>query len=176
VRRERARSRKPARRRKPARKTRRRIDARAKTLVVAAEPPIDRDPQSLVPGFLDRLVQTLQALEASGTPFKFVEGFRSVERQQWLFGSGRPAAPFGRPGPVLTFRDGVDKLSNHQGNGTPGSGRAADCYPMKDGRVFIPKASDPVWRAYADAARAHGLEAGLFWTSFRDAPHVELSP
>jgi hypothetical protein len=42
--------------------------------------------------------------------------------------------------------------------------------------VFIPRASDPVWRTYADAARAHGLEAGFFWTSFKDAPHVELSP
>jgi hypothetical protein len=47
---------------------------------------------------------------------------------------------------------------------------------MKDGRVFIPKASDPVWRAYADAARAQGLDAGFFWTTFQDAPHVELPP
>jgi hypothetical protein len=143
---------------------------------VALEPPIDRDPQSLVPEFHERLTQTLQALEASGTPFKFVEGFRTVERQQWLFGSGRPAAPFGRSGPILTHRDGVSRLSNHQGDGSPGSGRAADCYPMKNGRVFIPKASDPVWRAYADAARAQGLDAGFFWTSFQDAPHVELLP
>jgi hypothetical protein len=168
--------RKQARPRKPARKARRRINARAKTLVVALEPPIDRDAQSLVPEFRERLARTLQALEASGTPFKFVEGFRTVERQQWLFGSGRPTAPFGRSGPILTHRDGVSRLSNHQGDGSPGSGRAADCYPMKDGRVFIPKASDPVWRAYADAARAQGLDAGFFWTTFQDAPHVELLP
>jgi hypothetical protein len=168
--------RKRARARKRTRRARRRIDARAKTLVLAAEPPVDRDPRSLGPEFRERLTQTLRALEASGTPFKFVEGFRTVERQQWLYGSGRPAAPFGRPGPILTHRDGVDSLSNHQGDGTPGSGQAADCYPVKDGRVLIPKASDPVWRAYADAARAHGLSAGYDWTTFKDAPHCELAP
>jgi hypothetical protein len=143
---------------------------------VAAEPPIDRDPRRLVPEFRERLERTLQALEAAGTPFKFVEGFRTVERQQWLYGSGRPAAPFGRPGPILTHRDGVGSLSNHQGDGIPGSGQAADCYPLKDGRVFIPKAADPVWRAYADAARAQGLSAGYYWTTFKDAPHCELAP
>jgi hypothetical protein len=120
----------------PARKAsdrrKRTIDARAKTIVVAAEPPIDRDPANLVPAFRERLEESLQALEASGTPFKFVEGFRTVERQQWLYGSGRPGAPFGRQGAILTFKDGVKALSNHQGDGTPGSGRAADCYPVRD--------------------------------------------
>jgi hypothetical protein len=164
----------------PARKAsdrrKRTIDARAKTIVVAAEPPIDRDPANLVPAFRERLEESLQALEASGTPFKFVEGFRTVERQQWLYGSGRPGAPFGRQGAILTFKDGVKALSNHQGDGTPGSGRAADCYPVRDGRVYIPKASEPVWKAYADAVQALGLVAGFYWKSFQDAPHCELSP
>jgi len=152
------------------------IDAQAKTLALAAEPPVDREPDHLVRAFWTRLEQTLQDLEAAGTPFRFVEGFRSVERQQWLFGSGRPSAPFGRPGPVVTFKDGVKARSNHQGDGTSGSGRAADCYPLKDGRVFIPKAADPVWEAYARAAEARGLVSGHHWKSFQDAPHCELPP
>jgi len=161
----------PAKRRRPLA-----IDARAKTLALAVEPPIDRDPTHLVPAFWTRLEQTLQDLAAAGTPFRFVEGFRTAERQQWLFGSGRPDAPFGRPGPIVTFKDGVQALSNHQGTGAVGSGRAADCYPMKDGRVVIPKAADPVWEAYAVAAEARGLVAGHHWTSFKDAPHCELPP
>jgi hypothetical protein len=40
--------------------------------------------------------------------------------------------------------------------------------------VIIPAASDPLWKAYADAARAHRLTAGLYWPRLRDAPHCEL--
>jgi hypothetical protein len=101
-------------------------------------------------------------LSSGGRPFKFVEGFRTTERQQWLFGSGRPAVePFGRPGPIVANADGVTKISNHQGTGTPGSGRAADCYPLKNGKVHIPPNTDPVWAAYATAVEKQG-------------PHCEL--
>ena len=175
---------KPASRPRPARGARPRakvavrgtIDARAKTLAIAAEPPIDRDPTNLVPEFRTRLEAALRALEAAGTPFKFVEGFRTVERQRWLFGSGRSGVPFGRVGAIITRADGVSTKSNHQGNGMPGSGRAADCYPTKDGRVIIPAASDPVWKVYAETVQALGLTAGFFWPTFKDAPHCELPP
>ena len=150
------------------------IDARLKGLV-QAEPARDNDPTNLDPLFRDRLAATLTTLFNRGTPFKLVEGFRTVERQQWLYGSGRPAArPFGRPGPVVTQRDGVRRLSNHQGDGAPGSGRGADCYPLRDGKVFIPPSSDPIWEQYARAAEEHGLVAGHHWTTFKDSPHLEL--
>ncbi|HET9855995.1 MAG TPA: M15 family metallopeptidase [Methylomirabilota bacterium] len=167
---------KPARRRRLARPRirARRISARAKTLAIGAEPPIDRDPDHLVPEFWTRLQRALEQLAAAGTPFRFHEGFRTVERQQWLYGSGRPRATFGRPGAIVTNADGVGVRSNHQGNGAAGSGRAADCYPLRDGRVIIPALSDPLWKAYAEAARAHGLTAGLYWPRFQDAPHCEL--
>lgn len=151
------------------------IDVAFKGLAIAAEPPIDRDPANLHPDFRVRLEAALSDLAAQGRPFKFVEGFRTVERQQWLFGSGRPSAvPFGRAGSVVTHRDGVTRLSNHQGNGRPGSGKGADCYPLRDGRVFIPPVSDPVWRAYANAVKRQGLKAGLDFPTLRDAPHSEL--
>jgi hypothetical protein len=142
--------------------------------MIGAEPPLDRDPNDLAPEFWSRLEGVLRQLEAQGTPFRFHEGFRTVERQQWLYGSGRPSAPFGRTGPIVTNADGLSVKSNHQGNGAPGSGRAADCYPIRDGRVFIPAASDPLWKTFADAVRANGLSAGLYWPRFKDAPHCEL--
>ena len=152
-----------------------RLDARLKGLAVAVEPPLDANPANLTTAFRDKLQATLTTLAAQGTPFKFVEGFRTQDRQQWLFGSGRPTAqPYGRPGPIVSNADGVIKKSNHQGNGTPGSGNAADCYPLKDGKVYIPLNTDPVWEAYARAAEAQGLRAGQHFSSLKDSPHIEL--
>ncbi|HJW95018.1 MAG TPA: M15 family metallopeptidase [Thermoanaerobaculia bacterium] len=148
----------------------------AKT-AAAAEPPKDRDYAHLSGEFRAKLQAVLAQLEKEGTPFKFDEGFRPVERQQWLYGSGRPnAKPFGRPGPVVTQKDGVKNLSNHQGDGTTGSGNAADCYPMAGGKIIWPppKDSDPRWKRYAELAEAQGLQAGMNWPTLRDTPHVEL--
>lgn len=153
-----------------------RINAAFKTTVLAAEPPIDANLQNLMATFRTKLLAALASLEADGKPFKFVEGFRTVDRQQWLYGSGRPTAvPYGRPGPIVTNADGVIRLSNHQGTGTPGSGKAADCYPTRNGKVYIPPNTDPVWDAYAAAVTAQGLKAGHNFTSIKDSPHCELS-
>jgi hypothetical protein len=141
----------------------------------AAEPPIDGNLADLDPLFRAKLNETLSALASSGMPFTFVEGFRTVDRQQWLYGSGRPEVqPYGRPGPILTNADGVHKKSKHQGTGTPGTGQAADCYPMKNGSPYIPPANDPVWRAYAAEAKKHGLTPGYDFVNFQDAPHVQM--
>ena len=148
----------------------------AKT-AAAAEPPKDRNFANLSPTFRAKLQAVLAQLQAEGMPFKFDEGFRTVERQQWLFGSGRPSArPYGRPGPIVTHKDGVTNLSNHQGNGTAGSGNAADCYPMANGKIIWPPPpmSDPRWKRFADVAVAHGLVAGYYWPKLKDLPHVEL--
>lgn len=173
TRRTRTRTARPARPRRAAAPLR--IDAALKALALAVEPPVNRDRAALDPTFLARLDGALAALDAAGTPFKFVEGFRTTERQQWLFGSGRPTAvPHGREGPILTNADGVTKLSNHQGSGTAGTAKAADCYPMKDGKVFIPPNTDPLWAAYAAAVVAQGLVAGHNFKSIKDSPHCEL--
>lgn len=148
----------------------------AKT-AAAAEPPIDRDVANLSAAFRQKLEAVLNQLAAEGIPFKFHEGFRTVDRQQWLFGSGRPhVKPYGRGGDVVTHKDGVKDLSNHQGNGTAGSGNAADCYPMAGGKIIWPPPpmTDPRWKRYADLAVAQGLDAGFYWKKFKDLPHIEL--
>jgi len=172
----RTRSAKPKRRkRRRSVSSRQKIDVIFKGLAVALEPPRDNDPANLDALFRARLEAALEDLSAQAHPFKFVEGFRTVERQQWLFGSGRPnVVPFGRAGKIVTQRDGVTKLSNHQGSGVAGTGKAADCYPIIDGRVQIPQASDPIWRTYAETVMKQGLVAGLNFPTLRDAPHCEL--
>lgn len=139
-----------------------------------SEPPIDRDPNNLDADFRTRLLKTLDLLKAEGIPFKFHEGFRTVQRQQWLYGQGRPKTkPFGRPGPIVTQKNGTTNMSNHQGNGTAGSGKAADCYPLKNGKVTL-DAPEKVWKRYAEVAESQGLTAGYRWTKPHDPPHVEL--
>jgi len=142
---------------------------------VISEPPIDRDPNKLDPAFRAKLLKTLEILKAEGIPFKFHEGFRTVQRQQWLFGQGRPTAkPFGRPGPIVTQKNGTTNLSNHQGTGTVGSGCAADCYPLNaKGKVML-NAPQKVWKRYAEVAESQGLTAGFRWTKPHDPPHIEL--
>jgi hypothetical protein len=171
---------KPAAKRKRATRTRRAtrgstgIDLSGKG-AVQAEPPRDKNLENLDPTFRARLTAALDELKATGTPFRFVEGFRTRERQQWLFGSGRPGTlPFGRVGPIVTHRDGVERLSNHQGTGEAGTGRGADCYPVRNDKVLIPPSSDPVWSRYAEALERNGLTAGHHWKSLVDSPHAEL--
>jgi hypothetical protein len=130
----------------------------------------------LHPAFRVKLERLLETLQRAGVPFRLDEGFRSAERQAWLYGSGRL-----RPGATLTQKDGQPGLwppthdvvsergkprrSRHQ------SGLAADLYPVRgDGRVWIPPASHEVWVLLATAARALGLRAGRDWG---DSPHVE---
>ena len=151
------------------------INAAFKALVIAAEPPIDNNPADLDPIFRGKLDAALAQLSTQGAPFRFVEGYRTLDRQRWLYGSGRPSAvPYGRPGPILTNTDGINTVSKHQGNGAPGSGLAADCYPLRGGSVYIPPNTDPVWGQYAAAVVAEGLIAGRNSPKFRDSPHCEL--
>jgi peptidoglycan L-alanyl-D-glutamate endopeptidase CwlK len=150
----------------------------AKTAAPAAlapQPAADRDPGKLHPVLRQKLEAALGVLRQNGTPFALVEGYRTLERQQWLYGAGRTGVPFSRPDErIVTYADGVHSRSKHQGDGSPGTGRAADCCPLKNGAFDWPNASDPVWRRYADAVRAQGLAPGLDWPSFKDAPHCEL--
>jgi hypothetical protein len=150
------------------------IDPKAKALV-QSEPPRDNDPKNLDPMFQQRLTAALDDLDARRTPFALVEGFRTVERQQWLYGSGRPnEQPYGREGAIVTYRDGVKALSNHQGTGQPGTGRGADCYPIRNTKVFILPSTHRLWDEYAAALERQGLTAGHRWTKLKDSPHAEM--
>lgn len=141
----------------------------AKT-AAAIEPPKNTNISDLHPLFRNRLIVLLQRLADEGKSFRFNEGLRTVARQQWLYGQGRPnAKPYGRAGVIVTKADGIETLSNHQ------SGNAADCYPCdpKTGKIIWepPPDSDPIWTRYAELARECGLRPGA---EFGDLPHVEM--
>lgn len=141
------------------------------------EPPINRDLDDLDPIFRHKLELVLAAMSALGFPMKFHEGFRTVERQQWSYGQGRTGVPYARRGPIVTRKNGTSDLSNHQGTGQAGTGKAADCYPLgRDGKIIWPPPANehPVWNLYATMAEAVGLTAGYRW-KMADSPHVELA-
>src|SRR5688572_6396979 len=147
--------------RRPPKRTKR-ARGKARLIAFAPEPPRNANLADLLPAFAERLQAALTALAAAGTPFRFHEGFRTLQRQRWLYDEGR------------TRIDGVRKISNHQGDGRPGSARAADCYPvLPNGKLHEPPAEDPVWDRYAEAVSAAGLRAGRYFKR-PDSPHCEL--
>jgi len=61
------------------------------------EPARNSDPALLHPVFREKASQLLHQLAAERIPFRLFEGFRSPQRQQYLYGKGRS-----RPGPIVT--------------------------------------------------------------------------
>jgi peptidoglycan L-alanyl-D-glutamate endopeptidase CwlK len=52
------------------------------------EPPPNSDPACLHPVFREKVLCLLDNLNAEGIPFRLFEGFRSLERQQYLYAHG----------------------------------------------------------------------------------------
>lgn len=118
------------------------------------------------PALQEKVERVLEAMKALGFPMMVVEGLRTQERQQELWAQGRT-----KPGPIVTYRDGVTKRSEHQAKGD-GLGYAVDCCFLVDGKpswdLRLP------WKVYGEAAKALGLVWGGDWTSLVDLPHIEL--
>ena len=123
-------------------------------------PAADRDLSKLHATFRRKLEAVLNDLAGHGLTLFVTEGFRSVERQLWLYAQGRT-----RKGPLVTRCDGVLNRSAHQ------SGKAADV-AFRGGKLY-PPGNSPAWKLLASAAKAHGLEWGGTW-KFKDRPHLQL--
>jgi D-alanyl-D-alanine dipeptidase len=59
---------------------------------------ICRNTSNLAPFLVVRLTAALDECHANGYPVQIFEGYRSQERQQWLYEQGR-----NRPGPIITY-------------------------------------------------------------------------
>jgi len=94
---------------------------------------------------------------AKGVVAKIISGSRTVAEQNALYAKGRTA-----PGPIVTNAKGA--ASNHVG------GCAADIGLFVGGDYLE---DSPMYKEIGPIARAHGLQWGGDWTSFKDLPHVE---
>lgn len=88
--------------------------------------------------------------------------YRSPEEQQELYAQGRT-----KPGPVVTYCDGVTKMSKH--NSLPS--RALDFAVVVNGKVsWEPGQYEPV----GILAEAQGFVWGGRW-KMKDYPHIEVA-
>lgn len=135
------------------------------------EPRRDADPTHLAPWFAAKLTRVIDranvqlAVHSYLFRFALFEGWRSNERQQWLYGSSR------------TYRGRW--LTNAQScfKSWHGFGLASDVVPrvlLADGSLgdFTWDVPAGVWAILYDAAVAEGCTTGLHWHSV-DEDHVQ---
>lgn len=120
------------------------------------EPPRDGGKEKLEPDFLLMLAKLEKLLATAGLRATLFEGYRSSERQSWLYAQGRDV-----PGKILT--------STPPGRSIHEYGRAAD-YAFKDDKGKWTWEGD--WQAFGRCAAAAGLEWGGNWR-MRDYCHVQ---
>lgn len=96
-----------------------------------------------------------------------IEGVRSDERQAQLYLIGR-----GRPGRIVTYKDGVHFRSLHQPR-MDGYGYAVDSAFSATQTVSDPFSHLWPWEKYGEQLEANGLIWGGRW-KMSDLPHAEL--
>ena len=95
-----------------------------------------------------------------GYEARVIEGFRSRARQVELYAQGRT-----KPGSIVTHKNGTTNPSDHQ------SAMAVDFGIFWNGR-YVEEPHRDIWAQLQHAAHVEGLESGLDWKTFKDAPHV----
>jgi len=88
--------------------------------------------------------------------------WRSIDEQKVLYAQGRTT-----PGQIITYVDGVNKLSNH--NYRPA--RAMDFAVMVAGKITWDEAE---YKIVGKLAKEHGLAWGGDWKTLKDYPHLEF--
>jgi peptidoglycan L-alanyl-D-glutamate endopeptidase CwlK len=108
------------------------------------------------------------SLELSAIDFGVSHGHRSPEEQKEIFAQGRT-----KPGKIVTYCDGFDKLSKH--NHLPSL--AVDVYAWVDGRAsWDDEHLSYLAGVILTVAKQKGVNLfwGGHWKNFKDRPHFEL--
>ncbi len=120
------------------------------------------------PTLVMRLKLVHAGMGAIGHPMRATEGLRTLARQQQLYAQGRTT-----PGKIVTFRDGITLVSNHQ-PWADGLGHAVDsCFLGPDPYLEHLATGGRLWAAYGALVEAVGLGWGGRYHSV-DMPHAEL--
>lgn len=96
-----------------------------------------------------------------GQTCKMIEGFRPAAYQEQLYAEGRTV-----PGAIVTYRDGVNEISDHQ------MSLAADMGVFDAKGAYIDLGSQDVIDYYGHLVRQAGLEWGGMWHK-PDEPHAQ---
>ena len=122
--------------------------------------------EELYPELLRKVLRALTALVARNEIFYVTQGERTWEQQHALYLRGRGVGP---PGRYVTKVDAGNSAHNYA--------VAADGVRDHD---LVASGLQPSWasnhlKPWADAAREQGLDAGFYWPTFYDGPHVQLN-
>jgi peptidoglycan LD-endopeptidase CwlK len=117
----------------------------------------------LYPVFTQKWLEVLAACQKRGHTYYAISGTRTVQEQNELFAQGRI-----KPGPIVTKAKGGQSYHNF--------GIAGDsCKDADTKRSGLqPDWNKESYKVLAEEAGKQGLEAGLLWPTFPDAPHIQL--
>jgi hypothetical protein len=122
---------------------------------VTAVDTVNREPSRLMPEFYARVQTALEQCHAAGYPVEIFEGYRSPERQDWLYQSGRK-----RPGKRLTNAKGWNSWHQY--------GVACDVAFKLNGKWS--------WDGDFDKVSTFFHEQGLHWAGFEgEKVHFQLT-
>lgn len=140
----------------------------------------------LDPDFAAIVKQVLVACEAKGITMRPNSAARSPWEQAKLWRQSRSIEQIKAAQREMEdegaswLADVLDEVGPQNGrhvtNALPGKGAhqyrlAVDCFWLRDGRAEWEDMTG--YRIYATEAQSRGLSAGMFWTSFVDAPHLQ---
>jgi len=105
-------------------------------------------------------------LEQDNVYIRVVQGMRTWAEQDTLYTQGRTA-----PGNIVTNVQGGYSYHNY--------GLAVDCVPSQfaPDKPYFPdwNSSHPVWKSMEAKGISLGLDSGVLWRTFPDAPHFQLT-
>lgn len=122
----------------------------------------------IYPPFAEKCFDLAANCRARGVDYWALAGYRSPEEQLKLWQKGRNAA-----GAVVEPKSVVTKVKFGAHNLSIAVDWARDADLAKPGLQPSWKSADE-YKVLAEEAQELGLEAGYFWKSFQDPPHVQL--
>jgi len=121
------------------------------------------DLSAIYPPLRAKVVQLAENCRKRGVEYWAISGYRSPEEQAKLYFQGRTL-----PGPKVTNAKPFTSYHNY--------GLAVDFVMdtdiKRDG--LQPNWDIKSYAVLAEEAKKLGLEAGYYWTQFKDAPHIQL--
>jgi hypothetical protein len=121
---------------------------------------MNRDKSVLYKPFADQLIQFEFKLILLNLPFSLFVGLRTFQEQDALYAQGRTA-----PGMIVTNARGGFSWHNF--------GLAADYVAHPDSKTWSWDVRMYSYKQMADVAKSCGLDAGFYWTTFNDPPHLQ---
>lgn len=113
---------------------------------------------NLKPIVLRKMNEFTTECQKQGCKLLITQGLRTIEEQDTLYAQGRS-----KPGAIITNAKGGESMHNY--------GCAFDiAFAANKGITY-----NGNWDKIAGIAKNIGLEAGYYWTKFKDAPHFQYT-